>query len=72
MNQTTTNRLCLKFAADVVGIPLAQDDFTGYIQSRGMDASGVPMALAYLTEAKFLERTGTVASPEATPSLPLV
>jgi hypothetical protein len=28
-----------------------------------MDASGVPMALAYLTEAKFLERTGTVASP---------
>lgn len=62
MNQKTTNRLCLKFAADVVGIPQTKADFEEYISGRGLDATFVPKALAYLASAGFLERCERTAA----------
>lgn len=62
MTQKTTNRLCLKFAADVVGIPQTRADFEEYINGRGLEAAYVAKALAYLASAGFLERCEKTAA----------
>lgn len=62
MNQKLTNRLCLKFAADVVGIPQTRADFEEYLNGRGLESTFVPKALAYLTSAGFFERCEKTAA----------
>jgi hypothetical protein len=62
MNEKMTRRLCLKYAADVVGIPQSQADLVEYINGRGLDSTFVAKALAYLASAGFLERCEKTAA----------
>ena len=63
MNQKTTNRLLLKWAADQIGIPFTREEAAEYVESRGLDSAFVPASIAYLTAAEFFDQAGTAASP---------